>query len=529
MTGLRKDALIQDSSYYSLETSYARVNRYFTVIVFITSIIGASADTIAYYANQLHFLFIINLILIVLLLLDLTFLLYRKLSIQHAFTILLYLTLLNITITHLHEFNYANFLAKAILMGFWGILFVVLSGLVLGGWHPYLVMVWAVTMLILDIIRTDNDFLKETIPIIIITLIGLSYGVHKFMQLLRHSFQKNQDALSAISKQKNHIEKQAQELEVSNADLSELQNLQKDLVEMIVHDMKNPLSNILINSTKVPSKSEIRYVHEAGRQMLLLVENMLDVQRMDSTNLPMKMEAVHISNAVYGAMDQVELLIKQYNVKIEIDVDEGLFVKSDRDILIRILVNLFTNALKNSPDDSCIKVSSWHKQKGSVTLSIKDHGKGIPEVYREKIFDKFVQVISLKSGSARATGLGLAFCKLSIESMLGEIWVEDSSSKGTNICFSLPRAEDSQSLEKRETKQRVPFILTDEEKQALRPVAVELQQLDLYKAGLIYQELARLPDGNEMIGMWEEDVKNAVFSVNHKKFQHLLEMVLSAV
>jgi signal transduction histidine kinase len=517
------DLIVKEDS-NNLNESYSRINRYFTVIVFITSIVGASADTII-YSHQFRFIFVINLVLIALLLLLLLLLLTKKLEIITVFTILLYATLLNITLSHVHEIRYDNYLAKSIMIGVWGILFVALSGMVPGKRHPYIVMLWAVSLLVFDIFRTNDDFLKGTIPMVIITLVGFSYGVSKYMKLFKDAFQKNQEALAEISRQKSFIEKQAGELEVTNINLKELQNVQKDLIEMIVHDMKNPLNSILNNSSKSPSKTANKYIHEAGRQMLLLVENMLDVYRMENTETKLEVEVLNLSETLQGAMSQVEYLVYQHNINMEINVDENLFVLADREILIRIFVNLFTNAIKHSPESSVIKVNSTRNDRHEVVLSIADQGEGIPESYKDRVFEKFVQIIIRKSGSARSTGLGLTFCKMSIELMNGNIWIADSSSRGTTVSFSLPAAQARRSGEPRKPVAAIEFHFTADEKQLLLPIVQKLVKLDMYKAGLIIQELGKLPLNNPDVEEWVEQVKDAVYSVNPKRFKQLLDMV----
>ncbi|HZK61423.1 MAG TPA: HAMP domain-containing sensor histidine kinase, partial [Anaerovoracaceae bacterium] len=512
-----------------LERSYARVNRYFTIIVFITAIIGASTDTIVYNKHNFHFLFTINLILTTILLADLWLLLTKKLSLRTAFILLLYTTLINITLTHIHEFQYDNFYAKAILIGFWGLLFVVLSGMVLGGWHPYVVMLWANMLLVYDITRTGPGFLVEVIPIIIVTLAGLSYGISMYMKLLRNSFQKNQDILDEVTSQKNIVEKQARELEKINTNLNELQQLQNDLIDMIVHDMKNPLNSIINNSSKKPSGKEYAYIHEAGRQILVLVENMLDVQKMENTVIQYNIEALNVSGILQDAMFQIELLTRQHAVKIETEVDKNLYVLADREILVRIFVNLFTNAIKHSPERSCVKVYCRQNGNQEVIVSIKDRGEGIPDEYRYKVFEKFVQVVSRKSGSARSTGLGLSFCKMTIEFMKGKIWIEDTSKEGTTISFSLPVAKSSEGINSVIYKSAEKTILSDEDIQFLSPLICKLKKLDVYKGGQILQEFTTLPALNKNVENWIEEVKMTVYSVNQEHYKEMLELVISNV
>lgn len=516
---------IQHSSSHSLSDSYARITRYFTIITFITAIAGATADTVSYFLHQFHFLFTINVVLTCILLLDLILLLSRKLKLRPAFIILLYITLLNITLTHIHVIRYENFLAKSILIGFFGILFVVLSGMVLDRKHSFLVMLWAILLLLSDIVRTQSPFLKETIPIIIITIIGLSYGVSMYMKLMWESYQKNQDALAEISRQKIRIEQQSSELRQTNTNLLDLQKHQKNLIEMIVHDMKNPLNNILNNSTGRPSRSANKSTHDAGRQMLLLAENMLDVHRMENTETILEPIALNFWASLRTAIGQVDYLLHQHDIHLETDVNKELWVSADKEILIRVFVNLFTNAIKHSPQSSRIRVSTARESRQEIIVNMEDQGEGIPEDQQEKVFERFVQLAARKSGSSRSTGLGLTFCKMSIELMQGNIWVASSSPEGTKISFTLPAAENqgTETILEAETSQEIS--LSGISREILIPVWKKLEKMDMYQAGKIMQEIYKVPQENPDMEQWVASVKDAVYSVNQKKYKELLNMI----
>jgi signal transduction histidine kinase len=514
----------ENNSMNNLEKSYARVNLYFIIVAFVTAIIVICGDGFVYYKHHYNFLFAINLALIILIFIDILLLFTEKMKVKAAFTIYLYTILLNITLTHLHEIKYNNFIASAIMVGFWGLLLIVVSGMALGKWHPYLVVIWAGALLFSDIIRTHNSFLIETCPIIFVTLIGISFGVSSYMNILRKSFQKNQDALAEISTQKNQIEEQAEALELNNRYLKELQNKQKDLIELLVHDMKNPLNSILINASKRSLRSDQKPIYEAGRQMLVLVENMLDIYRMEKVNPSLVLEEIHLAGTIQTACELVEFLVYQHGMSIEIQVDYHLFVKANHEILIRILVNLFTNAIKHSPDNSIITILSDAESNEYITISVKDQGEGIPELYKEKIFEKYVQVVSRKSGSSRSTGLGLTFCKMSIELMDGEIWIADSTSKGTTVSFTLPAAKSETYLKHgHSSKKKIQFL--PEDVSLLKPIVLEIEKLELYKAGLIFSILGKINHKNKRTEKWVEDIKNAVCSSNHEKFKELLEMM----
>jgi signal transduction histidine kinase len=126
----------------------------------------------------------------------------------------------------------------------------------------------------------------------------------------------------------------------------------------------------------------------------------------------------------------------------------------DEDLVIRVLVNLLDNAINFSPQGSTVLVtadrvsaippfgkSSEITSQHYISVSVTDTGPGIPEEYREKIFEKFSQVEGQERRRGRGSGLGLAFCKLAVEAHGGHIWVESQMERGSTFTFTLPVAE----------------------------------------------------------------------------------------
>jgi signal transduction histidine kinase len=512
------------TSLNNLEKSYAKVNLYFIIVAFTNAIIVVCCDGFIYLKHHYYYLFSINIGLLALIIADILLVSTRKLTIKGAFIIYLYVLLINITLTHLYEINISNFIGHVIMIGFWGLLFVVVGGIALGKYHPYIAAIWAGSLLTFDIVRTENEYLIEVVPVIFVTLIGICIGVNSYMNILRESFLKNQDALNEIFTQKEQIELQTQVLKTNNEHLLALQNMQKELIEMLVHDMKNPLNSILNNASKQPSGLEQKSIYEAGRQMLVLVENMLDVYHMEKTNPQLVIRDIHVAGAVQMAYEQVEYLIYQHSMSMEIRVDSHLFVKADSYILIRVLVNLFTNAIKHSPDNSVLTVFTDWESNGNVIISVKDQGEGIPHLFKDRIFEKYVRVISLKPGAVRSTGLGLTFCKMSVELMNGQIWIADSTSKGTTISIKLPFSK-TVHFKKQKHDTQIRIYLLPEDISLLEPIVNEINKLQLYQAGLILNILNKIEPANTRIEEWVNNVQNAIYSINHEKFKEMLEIV----
>jgi signal transduction histidine kinase len=119
--------------------------------------------------------------------------------------------------------------------------------------------------------------------------------------------------------------------------------------------------------------------------------------------------------------------------------DKIPLIRADQDKLIRIITNLVDNAIKFSPQGGHVIISAEKQNSQFMTVKVTDYGAGIPLDYREKIFERFIQVPGQRSQRA-GTGLGLAFCRLSVEAHGGEIWVDQNPEGGSVFTFTIPLA-----------------------------------------------------------------------------------------
>ncbi|MDP6507225.1 MAG: ATP-binding protein, partial [Planctomycetota bacterium] len=119
--------------------------------------------------------------------------------------------------------------------------------------------------------------------------------------------------------------------------------------------------------------------------------------------------------------------------------DSPLLLSCDAELIKRVIQNLLGNALKFTPSDGTISVSILNGG-DTVKIAITDSGPGIPEDYRDKIFEKYGQVEARQQGKKYSTGIGLSFCKLAVEAHGGEIGVDSEVGKGSTFWFKIPTA-----------------------------------------------------------------------------------------
>ncbi len=246
-----------------------------------------------------------------------------------------------------------------------------------------------------------------------------------------------------------YLQWQARSFKEVSQKLRDQEHLRDALVEFLVHDLRSPLTNIisgletLLVSTEDNLAPEDRELIElaliGAHRLLTMVNSILDLRKLEEGKFPLYLKEFNPHEAVGEAVRQVQLWANQNNVSLQVDFAPEVPDKmvADRWVLIRILVNLLSNALKYTPSGGTITLKVFMDD-GWVHFSVKDQGPGIPKEYLERIFDRFVQVEARKAGAAVGTGLGLTFCKLAVEAHGGRIWLESEVGRGTTVHFVVP-------------------------------------------------------------------------------------------
>jgi signal transduction histidine kinase len=308
-----------------------------------------------------------------------------------------------------------------------------------------------------SLIKADERF--KDIPIIFISALTEIESKVKGFQMggvdyITKPFQKEE----VLARVKTHltireltselIEKNKR-LEEANKKLMELERLRENLTNMIVHDMRSPLTAIMsmfeLLKMELEGKAEPQVMHYIGsginsaKSLIEMINSLLDISRLEEGKMPLEISRNRIGEIVDDAMKSLEPLIigSKYEVRVEKNGLENVVVNCDREIIKRVILNLVTNSLKHSMSKSPIKVTV-SLEDGFVVVSVIDDGIGIPKDYHQKIFEKFGQVEMRERRQKYSTGLGLTFCKLAIEAHNGRIGLESEVGKGSRFFFMLP-------------------------------------------------------------------------------------------
>jgi len=224
--------------------------------------------------------------------------------------------------------------------------------------------------------------------------------------------------------------------------------LKEDLLQMIIHDMRSPIANMVSSMALVrtfPEISEndtlmsiIEMADRSTGRVQRLADSLLDMARMEAGEQIGFFEQIQLKELVNEVIQLLEPIIAKYDQRVEFEIqDEELAVYIDEEMIKRVVINLMENAMKFSPQDSVIKVG-FAKIDGEGRLWIEDHGPGIDAEMREVIFDKFIQGDKIDYKGRKGMGIGLSYVKLAVENHGGKVWVESDGEKGSKFIFSMP-------------------------------------------------------------------------------------------
>ena len=225
--------------------------------------------------------------------------------------------------------------------------------------------------------------------------------------------------------------------------LEELEKLRDDMRNMIVHDLRTPLTSVIAGIEMVgqvgaltAAQQDMRAIALSGGKTLLgMINDLLDIEKMEAGKAHLHYDQVSVPALVAGAVEQLVPLASEARTIIVVDIasDVPLFA-ADEKKLSRTLVNLIANSIKFTGEGTVTITADAADE--HVRFAIRDSGPGIPAEAFERIFEKFGQ---LGSRDKVGTGLGLAFCKLAVEAHGGHISVESTPGAGSLFTFTVPR------------------------------------------------------------------------------------------
>jgi PAS domain S-box-containing protein len=238
-----------------------------------------------------------------------------------------------------------------------------------------------------------------------------------------------------------------QQLELRNREVERANRLKSEFLASMSHELRTPLHTIIGFSELLSEELEgplnekqkrfMNHIHQDSLHLLELINEVLDLSKIEAGRLELRLETFDIIAALDEALSTAKALGAQKSIAIDSRVPGGIALYADRIRVKEILYNLLSNAVKFTPDGGKIRIEAT-LDAGSITISVTDTGIGIAADEHESVFNKFYQVGSTTKGVREGTGLGLAITKRLVEQHGGKIWVESERGRGSRFSFTLP-------------------------------------------------------------------------------------------
>jgi signal transduction histidine kinase len=258
------------------------------------------------------------------------------------------------------------------------------------------------------------------------------------------------DQIMAIIRNVSEQTRQREELLVAMKAAKEGARAKSQFLANISHELRTPMHGILsyarfgLRKWETAERSQLldyfQNIHDCGASLLDLLNDLLDLSRLESGRSNLQFAALDLRGVVDSAVVEFESFVHERGIRLDVRASEDLPpVRADRTKILQVLRNLLSNAAKFTPSGKAIEISTeWDDD--FVRVAVRDEGEGIPEGELEDIFDKFVQSSKHASG-AGGTGLGLAICREIVSAHGGRIWAENRAEGGACLTLELSRLD----------------------------------------------------------------------------------------
>ncbi len=244
------------------------------------------------------------------------------------------------------------------------------------------------------------------------------------------------------------IKKSKNDLRKKNLKLKKLEKLKSELFNMLIHDLKGPISEIVANldilTYTVTDSENLDYVKTAQTgcdTLFRMVSDLLDITRLEEGSMKLFYEDIEPFEFIREAISRLYSLSEIKKVKLvekTPDIKEKMIIQGDKGCLLRVMQNLISNALRYSLRKDIIEIGFDCNKSDMIRFFVTDNGPGVLPEHKDKIFDKFVQLEKNRDGRKYTTGLGLTFCKMAVEAHKGNIDVDSDGKKRSCFYFHLP-------------------------------------------------------------------------------------------
>lgn len=261
------------------------------------------------------------------------------------------------------------------------------------------------------------------------------------------SYRLEQQRVAELENARAVIERMLGEAQARHDELLTLQRDKELLTSLIVHDLRAPLTSLRANAEfvkkELPPQGDadvsdaIDDVVEVTGRLAGMINDLLNISRLETNSLPLQVEAVGVNEVLTQLKRQLVAQARARSIEVVGHSEGELHIAGDRLLLTRTLENLTSNALRYTPKGGRLCVEA-RRSGDEVLIAVRNDGPVIAAAARDRLFDKFVQAGDTQQNRRAGWGLGLYFCKLSVQAHHGHIGIEDEPGWPTSFVVRLP-------------------------------------------------------------------------------------------
>lgn len=294
------------------------------------------------------------------------------------------------------------------------------------------------------LLSEENDLKKNYLYVaLLVSLMAIA-----ILLLLLQNWKSSKLNVATLTNLNKQITFQNKQLEQTLDDLRQSNKDKDRILKVVAHDLRNPLgaitsiASLLIEEVNF-SEEHMEFAKLMKTSSLQSIEMINDLLTANFNYRPeeMKKDVVDMQTLLKECVEQLKFKADEKDQKINLEIAADILVLADREKIWRVLSNLIVNSIKFSPSGSAINVKLFERNQ-KMELSIKDHGIGIPDELKDKVFDAFTDAKRTGTSGEQPFGLGLSISKQIIEAHGGKIWFESDINKGTTFFLELPTAEE---------------------------------------------------------------------------------------
>ena len=279
---------------------------------------------------------------------------------------------------------------------------------------------------------------------LLIRLLGKDFEGQRAVVQKAHEAALSYEALGRVHRELTDVK---DALEIRNREAERVNELKNEFLASMSHELRTPLNAIIGFSSLLEEQtagvlnskqqSYVQHVSKASRHLLALINDILDLSKIEAGYLELYPERLAFSESLTEVLSTIRPLARAKGIKVAIGgaCDDPIY--ADRLRFKQILYNLLSNAVKFAPKQGDVGIEC-SRDDAYLTIAVTDDGIGIPPEERDAIFEKFYQAKSASGGAKSGTGLGLAITRRLVERHGGRIWVESQPGLGSRFLFTLP-------------------------------------------------------------------------------------------